>query len=172
MDPVSYLFRLLHILPAVFLGGGVLFMWSSLLPGTQGLDPETKKAVADGVRAKWAKIVMICSGLLLLTGLYNAVANIKAYEYELPYHAFVLVKLILGLAIMFISARLAGKSASAEKFRENAAFWATINAVLVILLIASASVMKVMDKTPKAADEETTTAMVAVDVEQPQLERF
>ena len=124
MDPLSYLFRLLHILPAVFLAGGIFFMWTSLLPGIHSLDAETKKAVSDGVRGKWAKIVMICSALLLISGFYNAVANIKAYEYALPYGAFVAVKLVLGVAIMFINRSSEGDTMRAFELEFSA--WRTV----------------------------------------------
>ena len=73
MDPMTLVMRLFHILPAVFLAGGILFMWSSLLPGLGTLDEESRKAAFGAVRGKWAKIVMISSALLLVTGFYNAV---------------------------------------------------------------------------------------------------
>lgn len=160
MDPVSLVLRLLHILPAVFLAGGILFMWSALLPGLSGLDEETRKSVFGAVRGKWAKVVMTCSALLLATGLYNAVLNIIKYDYETPYHIFVTLKLVLAIAIMFITARLSGRSESAEKFREKMPFWMTVNTALVFVLIFIASSMKVSEKTLKPEDID-----VPVDVE-------
>lgn len=163
MDPVSLVLRLLHILPAVLLAGGILFMWSSLLPGLSGVDDATRKVVMDGVRGRWAKVVMVCSALLLVTGLINAVRNIKEFDYATPYDIFVTLKLVLALVVMFISARLSGRSASAEKFREKLPFWMTVNTALVLVLIFIASTMKVSDKTPKVDDGEV---QIQLDVDQ------
>jgi len=167
MDPLTLVLRLFHILPAVFLAGGVLFMWSSMLPGLRTLDEESRRVAFSAVRGKWAKVVMICSALLIVTGLYNAVQNIIDYKYAIPYHAFVFLKLVLGIAIMFITARLSGRSASAEKFREKMPFWMTVNATLVVVLIVIASTMRVSDKTPKPPkDEAAITAPDTLEVEQ------
>lgn len=165
MDPVTFVTRLFHILPAVLLAGGILFMWSSMLPGFGTLDEESRKAAFNAVRGKWAKVVMLCSALLIVTGLYNAVQNIVAYEYATPYHVFVLLKLVLGIGIMFITAKLSGRSASAEKFREKMPFWMTINAALVVVLIVIATTMKVSDKTPKPPKDEAAITET-LDVQQ------
>lgn len=163
MDPVSLALRLLHILPAVFLAGGIFFMWSSLHPGLASVDDTTRKSVDAAVRSKWAKIVMICSALLLVSGLINAVRNIMAFEYATPYHLFVTAKLVLAFAIMFITARLGGRSQSAEKFREKAGTWLSVNALLVVILIVIASTMRVSDKTPKPPKDIESAAIQQVD---------
>lgn len=165
MDLGTLALRLFHILPAVFLAGGIVFMWSTLLPGLSGVDDATRQSVLAGIRGKWAKVVMACSGLLLVTGLINAISNIKAYEYETPYHIFVTLKLVLAFAIMFLTARLSGRSESAEKFREKMPFWMTVNTALVIVLICIASTMKVSDKVPKVKADDVTDS-VELNVEQ------
>lgn len=166
MDPLTLVMRVLHIVPAVFLAGGILFMWSSLLPGIATLPDETKKDVQAGIRSKWAKIVMICSALLLASGLYNAVTNILQYKYATPYHMFVTLKLVLALAVMFISARLSGRSESAEKFREKAPFWMTVNTAIVIVIIFLGSTMKVSDKTPKVDAPSDNDPGVELNIDQ------
>ena len=138
-------------------------MWSTLLPGLATLDDAHRKSVIEATRGKWARVVMICSGLLLVSGLYNAVTNIMQYDYDLPYHAFVTLKLILGIAVMFITAKLSGRTESAAKFREQMSFWMTVNTTLVIVLALTASTMKVTGKTPKAVDSEVS---VELNVEQ------
>jgi uncharacterized membrane protein len=147
---VDLILRLLHIVPAIFLAGGVFFMWSALIPALGTVTDDARQAILDAVRGKWAKLVMACSGLLLVTGLINAVRNIVAYEYVgAPYHIFVTLKLILALAIMFITARLSGRSQGAEKFREKLPFWMSVNTALLFVLIVVASTMRVTDRVPK-----------------------
>ena len=140
-------------------------MWSSLLPGLGTLDEESRKAAFGAVRGKWAKIVMISSALV--TGFYNAVQNLTSYDYATPYPIFVVLKLVLALAIMFITARISGRSASAEKFREKMPFWMNVNVALVVTLILIANVMKVSDKTLKPPkDEATISEPLTLEVEQ------
>lgn len=162
---VDLALRLLHIVPALFLAGGILFMWSTLIPALGSMSEETRASVHDAMRSKWAKIVMASSGILVISGLINAVRNILAFEYTTaPYHLFVTLKLVLAVAIMFISARLSGRSQSAAKFRERISFWMSVNTALLLVLILIASTMRVSPRTPKVADAETVPA-VNVEVE-------
>ena len=166
MDPLALVMRILHIVPAIFLAGGILFLWSTLLPGMASLDSETRKSVVDGMRGKWAKVVMICSALLLASGLYNAVSNILKYEYtSVPYHMLVTLKLVLAVAVMFITARLSGRSESAEKFREKMPFWMSVNTALVFVIILLGSTMKVSETTPKT-DEADPAEQIELNIEQ------
>ena len=158
---VDLVLRLLHIVPAVFLAGGIFFMWSTLIPALGTLTEDARSAASAAIRGKWAKVVMAASGLLLVTGIINAFRNILAYEYtSAPYHLFVLLKLLLAVAIMFVTARLSGRSAGAEKFREKTSFWMTVNTVLVLVLITVASAMRVTDRVPKTDDAADVPAVV------------
>jgi uncharacterized membrane protein len=161
MNIVDLLLRLFHILPAIFLAGGVFFMWCALLPALTGVSEDTRKTVLDAVRGKWSKVVMATSGLLLVTGLINAVINIKAYEYTGgPYHVYVLLKLLLALGIMFITAKLSGRSEGAAKFREKLPFWMTVTTGLLFALILIASTMKVTTKVPKVEQAEVPAQVI------------
>lgn len=162
IDIVSLALRLLHIVPAVFLAGGIFFMWTSLLPAAGSVGDDAKNELLAAVRARWSKVVGACSGLLLLTGLYNFVINAKAYEYAGGplYHILGTVKLLLGLAIMFLAARLSGKSESAAKFRERQTHWVTIITMLLFAVILLASTMRTLEKTPKTSEPETPVAVL------------
>ncbi len=163
IDIVALLLRLLHVLPAIFLAGGVFFMWCALVPALSGMADDTRKTVLEAVRGKWAKVVMTTSGLLLLTGLYNFVMNAKGFEYEGGplYHILGSIKLLLALGVMFITARLSGRSKSAEKFRENIGYWMTVTTGLLFVLILLASTMRTLGKTPKVPTEPAPTTVDA-----------
>ena len=80
---------------------------------------------------------MITSGLLLVSGLVNAVLIIRRYDFEGGlYHGLVAVKLLLALALFWISSALAGRSSLAEKLREKMTFWLNVNVVLAVLLVS------------------------------------
>jgi uncharacterized membrane protein len=147
MHHPELVFRWLHILPAIALVGGVYFWRWALLPALGTLDDSARKEIHDRVRPLWARCVMISSGLLLVTGLTNAVRNILRYDFiDGRYHGLVLAKLILALVIFWLSAKLAGRSASAEKFRQNETKWVNMTAFLATILVLLAGYMRAQDR--------------------------
>lgn len=151
MNYPDLVFRWLHILTAITLAGGIYFWRWALLPALNELDESARKDVHARIRPLWARCVMISSAILLVTGLSNAVRLIIDEEPAGTYHGLVLAKLILALAIFWLSARLAGRSAGAEKFRKNEAKWVNMNAFLVTVLIFLAGYMK-YDRQPSKKD--------------------
>lgn len=137
--------RFLHILSAIILLGGTFFLRFALGSASASSVPSW--------RPGWSRLVMITSGLLLISGLVNAVRNIIRYDFDVPYHGLVAVKLLLGLAMFFISAVIAGRSSLAEKFREKMMFWLNVNILLGLLTIAVAGYMRFSVRTPKPADD-------------------
>ncbi len=145
--------RWIHILAAAILVGGTFFLrfamgtsWASASAG----DRSNQLALW---RTGWARLVMMTSGLLLLTGLFNAVRNIIRYEFDVPYHGLVAVKLLLALPVFWISAVIAGRSGTAERFREKLLFWLNVNILLSLLMIGVAGYMRFAQRTPKPADD-------------------
>jgi hypothetical protein len=65
----------------------------------------------------------------------------------------------LALAIIFIASTLAGRSAAAERFRHNEAFWLNLNLALSVLLICVAGVMRMTDRTEKSEAAESRAAV-------------
>jgi putative copper export protein len=115
--------RVLHILSAIIIVGGLFYAKIILVPA--GADPYA------GNRQVWARWVGIASLLLLVSGLINFMNNIglaKEHGMRLPpsYHMLFGIKFLLGLFVMFIAAILAGKTALADKFRRNMGWWLNI----------------------------------------------
>lgn len=143
-------FRWIHILSAIALVGGTYFLRFSLAPSLAKKSPEEASSLLPLWRPSWAKVVMATSGLLLISGLFNAVRNIIRYEFpDSPYHAFVAVKLLLALVIFWLSAVLSGRSAMAEKFRAKFIFWLNISVILSTLVVMLGSYMKMAERVPK-----------------------
>ncbi len=155
--------RWLHILAAISLVGGTFFWRWALVPSLAGLENADRKRIEEAIRPKWARIVMIASALVLLSGIWNFVNIIKANAFEgNMYHALIGVKLLLALMILWIAARLSGRSQGAERFREKQGLWLTINVVLSIVLVCIAGAMKFTPRTPKPPEAEVEqTAFVA-----------
>jgi hypothetical protein len=157
------LMRWIHILAAITLVGGTFFLRFSLAPALAEQRAEVQQSLLAAWRPRWARAVMIASGLLLLSGLVNAVRNIMAYEFPgAPYHALVAIKLLVALVIFWLSAVLAGRSELALRFREKLSFWLTVNVMLAIVIVALAGYMKGLQRIPKANPPARTSVPPAV----------
>ena len=139
---LGLLFRWLHIIPMAVLVGGTIFMRLALVPASNETDGVAE--FREAVRRRWAKWVGISVLFLLVSGLYNAVTKIMAFELPPTYHMLVMVKLVLGFVVFFIAARLSGRSEKAQKFREQEMKWLNILCVIMLVLILVAGYMKLL----------------------------
>ena len=145
MDTSQFLglfFRWLHIIPMAVLVGGTIFMRLALVPASNETDGVAE--FREAVRRRWAKWVGISVLFLLVSGLYNAVTKIMAFELPPTYHMLVMVKLVLGFVVFFIAARLSGRSEKAQKFREQEMKWLNILCTIMLVLILVAGYMKLL----------------------------
>ena len=139
---LGLLFRWLHIIPMVVLVGGTIFMRLALVPASK----ETQGAAEfrEAIRRRWAKWVGISVLFLLVSGLYNAVTKIMAFDLPSTYHMLVMVKLALGFFVFFVAALLSGRSKKAQKFREQEMKWLNILCAVMLVLILVAGYMKLL----------------------------
>ncbi|QDS98386.1 hypothetical protein [Adhaeretor mobilis] len=131
--------RVLHILSAIVLGGGLFYLKTVFSKKSDG-------AFADR-RGVWAKWVGIASLLLIVTGLYNFWAinsTVKADGAELPkpYHMLFGIKALLGVFVMFVGSILAGKTEAADKFRAAMPKWLNLGWAAVLAIVVLAAVMR------------------------------
>ena len=131
-------------------------MWVALLPALGTVSDETRESLLSAVRGRWSKVVMACTLLLLVTGIWNTVRNMIAFQFDGPYHLLVAIKLFLALAIFFLTAVIGGRSPLAEKFRTKLPFWMAVNTGLLLGLIVVASSMKISQREPKPEPETTS----------------
>ncbi len=126
--------RVLHILSAMILVGGLFYSKTILVPA--GVDPYA------GQRQVWARWVGIATLFLLISGLanfMNIMLAAKSNGTPLPptYHMLFGIKFLLGLFLMFLAAILSGKTALADKFRQKMGKWLgiawTISLAIVII---------------------------------------
>lgn len=164
MEYAALVSRWLHIIPATVLVGGTVFMRFALLPAASDKDEKTSAFLAD-VRSRWAKLVMISALFLILSGTFNVVYIMMSYE--LPagkYHGLLTGKIVLALAIFFLSSILAGRSDAAKHWQEKEVKWLTINMLLAIVLVCMAGMMKFTDRTPKE-NASTTSHLTTIITE-------
>src|SRR5947209_4952592 len=153
--PLLLLLRYMHILGAIALMGGTIFMRFALRPVVVGLPPETRTAVHEQVRGRWSKFVMLASALLLVSGITN-LALAGRYDFQpilgmdKGYHIVVGVKFLLALPIFFIAALLTGRSSLAKKVQANAEFWMNINLALALVMVLMGGYLKFVSRSSKA----------------------
>lgn len=150
-DLIQLVFRWLHILSAITLMGGTLFMRFGLHPALDVLPADAQAALKAAVRSRWAKWVMASSGFLLLSGLVNTVLIIKGNTFgPYPYHALIGLKMLLALVIFFVASTLVGRSKNADKFREKAVFWLNLNLALATVVVMLGGFLKMVPHVPKS----------------------
>ena len=166
-DPLFYLLlvlRYMHILGAVMLMGGTIFMRFALAPTVLTLEGSSRADFHDRVRSRWSKFVMLSSGLLLVSGLANMMLFTSSrYELDrvpvlgMSYGMAVGIKFLLSLPIFLFASFLAGRSATARKFQANAVLWMNVNLALALVMVLLGGLMKFVgreyktEKAPQAA---------------------
>ena len=143
--------RLLHILSAIILVGGVFYLAKIVAPRI-GAGEASAEAWFGSQRGAWAKWVGIATAVLLVTGLFNFITIVKANQIAVSYHMLGGLKILLALVLFFFAAILAGKTALAESFREKMPTWLKVTMCVGLLIVIVAGVMRSYPRTPKAAD--------------------
>ncbi|MEM8946413.1 MAG: hypothetical protein AAGD11_14670 [Planctomycetota bacterium] len=139
---IALVSRVLHILSAVILVGGLFYIRSVLAPS--GVE-----ACFAGRRQIWAKWVGMSTLFLLISGIYNLISIIKqakAAEVDLPpaYHMLFGIKFLLALLVMFVAAILAGKTDAAERFRGNMRKWLNIGWLAAMSIIVIGAILRTL----------------------------
>jgi hypothetical protein len=132
--------RILHIMFAIIIGGGLFYLRAVLAPA--GTD-----ACFANRRTVWARWVGIATFFLIVSGLFNYimfVRDAKAAGAPLPsaYHMLFGIKFLLALFVFFVAAILAGKTSLADKFRGNMGRWLNLAWTAVMVIIVIGAVMR------------------------------
>jgi uncharacterized membrane protein len=164
--PVLLLLRYMHILGAIMLMGGTIFMRFALRPAAKSLPPDVHAGLHEQVRGRWAKAVALASLLLLVSGLANlALASRNTYDpvFGLNYNMVVGIKFLLALPIFFIAAILMGRSNLSQKFKANAEMWMNVNLTLALVMVLIGGVLRFVPRQPKNAAAPPAATAAAVD---------
>ncbi|MGE0756035.1 MAG: hypothetical protein AB7F89_13690 [Pirellulaceae bacterium] len=157
MFTLYLILRWAHILGAVLLVGGTLFWRVAFWPAVQELPEDLRANLNSALRRRWSRLVMLASGLLLVSGLINFMTIVTSYDLvkdDLPgrlYHPLFGVKFLLSLVVFLLASLLAGRSGAAERMRQKERFWLSLNAVLAILVVCLGGLLRAADRQPKAA---------------------
>ena len=137
-------FRLIHVVTAIVLLGGSIYLRFVLMPSAAELPDDVHDALRGRLRARWKKVVMIGILLLLVSGFYNYLqVTAPAHTGQGKYHMLMGIKIVLALGVFFLASVLTGRAAKFDAMRRNPAKWVTILIVLALIVVGLGSVLKV-----------------------------
>ena len=143
MDPTDWLdvfSRWLHILGAVVLVGGPLVWLLTLRTKAQPVGEAAPVDPADASLAAALKPAVHGAVLVvLLTGVWNLYS--KWGTLTPAYGLTVLVKMVLGLGLMFLASVLVGRSAAFAPIRANVRPWLTGAVALGVVVVLLACIL-------------------------------
>jgi uncharacterized membrane protein len=155
IDYLGLLFRWAHILAAITAVGGTVFARFALLPAVGTLNEEQRAALLEGVRSRWSKFVAGAIAFLLISGLYNIMRMEQAFALGKLYHALFGIKFILAFLIFALASILAGRGRAAQKLRQNARLWLSVNLLMAVLLVCISGTLRALPHDPKPGEPKT-----------------
>ncbi len=150
---VALAFRWAHILAAITGLGGAIFIRYALAPVLANLPDEQRRNLHEAIRTRWAKFVHLSIAVLLITGLYNFMVVIGPKNVPPGYHMIFGIKFLLALGVFFTASILIGRSAAAQRARENPKVWLLANIGMAITIVCLSGYLRFLRDTvgPKAA---------------------
>ncbi len=156
MNVVDLLLRWMHIYAGVMLAGGLVFLACVWAPANAGDDAEVVEERYGTFRKLWARIVMLSTLLLLVSGIVNLVLTVKKYDVPGYYHMIFGIKFLLAFVVFWLAAKLSGRSDSAINMRKRWGHWVNIAMLLALVVVGMGSMLKVIEHTPKAISPTTS----------------
>jgi uncharacterized membrane protein len=146
---VMLLSRILHILGAIILVGGIFYLCTIVAPTVANPNGNVDQQFG-GRRGAWAMWVGIATMLLLVTGLWNYMQIIKVNErMASSYHMIAGLKMLAGIALFLLAALVAGRSPVAEMMRQRMRFWLNVCLLVGIVTVVLGSVLRTYPHNPK-----------------------
>ena len=148
---LQLIFRWIHIGSAITVVGGTVFMLFVLLPAAKEILDDEHLKLRAAVLKRWKWFVHIGIALFLVSGLYNYIKVMAPlHKGDGLYHALMGVKMLLAMGVFGLAEVLVGRSKLAEKLRQNASKFLTINLVLAAIIIMLSGFLKTLPAKPAA----------------------
>ena len=163
-DLGELIIRWMHITGAVMLVGSTLVMRHVYLPALDQLPSGEGAEFRARMRRLWARMVMLSSAQLLISGLIAVVLIFRRLDIDKTafpgslYHPILGIKILLSLAVFYIAALLSGRSAAAERLRQRELFWSTLNVALAVAVVLIGGLLRMADRSEKTATPATSSA--------------
>ncbi len=160
--PLLLVLRYMHILGAIIMMGGAIYIRFILMDASQFLPGDQRAELLSAAKRKWSRWVMLGTALLLLSGLTNmGLASRQEFSglaTSAQYNMLLGIKLILALPIFFVAALLSGKSALAQKIEQKSTFWLNVCLVLALIMVLMGGYLRFVSRQLKSSPGATSTA--------------
>ncbi len=160
MDILSLIFRWLHIGPAIVLVGGTAFMLFILLPAAKELPDVEHAKLRAAVLKRWKRFVHGGVALFLISGFYNYIAvQAPLHRGDGLYHALMGMKMLMAMGVFALAEIMVGRSKLADKLRQNASKFLTINLTLAVAILLLSGFLKTRG-IPEPANPSTAATVI------------
>jgi len=155
--------RWVHIMGAVMLVGSIIYLRTVYVAAAEVSNEPPGPAFSEHARRYAARLVMIASAWLLISGIFSFVAITKRYDIDKSafpgsiYHMVFGIKFLLAFVTFFLAAAITGRRGLAQKLRQREKLWLTVIMVLGGLIIFLAGVLRLAKRTEKPAASERPT---------------
>lgn len=151
MEPeflITLVARWLHILSAALALGVPIFARFVLTPALSQLDETQRGAFRESLHARWRVFVYVMIVVFLATGFWTFLGAKRwsAFEPDVKfrYHLLFGIKLLIALAMFFISSALAGRSKALAGMRAKGTMWLGVLIVLGLCIVGISGFMRFM----------------------------
>lgn len=164
-DPIVTLSRCLHVLGAIALFGGAIFMRYVLMPASSALSDQEQDALKKGITKRWKPFVHGGITVLFLSGLYNyLIVAAPLHNGDGKYHMLMGIKILLAMLVFFIASVLPGRIPALESMRRNAKLWLGVSILCSTIIVVIAGVLKIRGiPVPENATEPPMAPAIAVE---------
>jgi len=143
VPPLALLSRWAHVLSAILLLGGGVFMRFVLYPAAaKTLGGEEHEALRRTIMQSWRRVVHLCILLLLVSGFYNYFVLMPRHDGHSLYHALFGVKFLLALLVFALLSILVSGRTKPSRLRSKAPFWLSVTLSLGLIIVLIAGYMK------------------------------
>src|SRR5262245_36000742 len=156
MEPVYFVTlvaRWLHILSAALALGVPIYLRFVLLPAMAQLEPGQRDLLREAITKRWRMFVHTLIVIFLVTGFWTFLGARRWSGFDADakfnYHLLFGIKLLIALAMFFISSALVGRSAALAGIRANAKWWIGVLMLLGLAIVGISGVMRFMESKPR-----------------------
>lgn len=140
---ISIVSRWIHIVSAIIVVGGTVFMRQVLMPAAATLPDDVHDPLRERIRARWSVLLHASIALLLVTGFYNFYYNgILAKPPPGPYHGVFMLKFLLAIVVFFLAIALAGRSEAFASLRAQRGKWTGVVIALAVVIVLLSTILK------------------------------
>lgn len=143
---VDLLSRFVHVLTAIVLLGGTIYLRYILIPSAVELPDAEHDALRQRLRGRWRKVVSLGILLLVVTGFWNyLMVGAPAHQGDNHgrYHMLMGIKVSIALVVFFLASALTGRAAKLESLRRSPVKWLTLLIVLAAVTVGLGSALKI-----------------------------